>query len=558
VPLDDPAVYEMLSRGEGTGVFQLEGTGMRALMRNLRPDRFEDLIALISLYRPGPLGAGTHNQYADRKNGRAAVTAPHPDLEGVLRDTYGIMVYQEQVMEAAQIMAGYSMAEADLLRKAMGKKIASVMAEQREQFVAGCVAEGHSAELGAELFELISHFAGYGFNKSHAAGYAVVAYQTAWLKAHYPAPYMAALLTSAKRDKDRTAVYLNECRQMGVRVLVPDVNTSESDFTAREEAVPFGLSAIRNVGEAVVSLIVEERRKNGRFEDFADFVNRVDVAVLNKRTMESLIKAGAFDAMGVPRKGLLITYEQIVDAVVSRRRAEEMGQFSLFDGGEPSLQGTSIEVPETEWDKRTKLAFEKEMLGLYVSDHPLFGVEGALQALVTTGIAGLSEFQDGSEATVGGIVGAISRRYTRNGEPMIFFQLEDLEGNVEVVCFPRTVAEYGPLVRPDAVVVVTGRVDQRGDDVKLIGQALREPDLTTSQVVRLRVPAVRLSRDLVGRLKGVLANHPGSIPVFLHMQGDDGAAADTVVRLGEEHRVEPRTALYAELRELLGPRAILR
>jgi DNA polymerase-3 subunit alpha len=555
LPLDDPAVYEMLSRGDSMGIFQLEGTGMRALMRSLRPDRFEDLIALVSLYRPGPLGAGTHNLYADRKNGRIAVEYPHSDLREVLEATYGIMVYQEQVMQAAQIMAGFTMAEADTLRKAMGKKIPAVMAQQEEQFVRGCVEQGHAEELGRELFEAISHFAGYGFNRSHAAGYAIVAYQTAWLKAHYPAEYMAALLTSVKRDKDRTALYLNECRAMGLRVLVPDVNKSESDFVARDGTVLFGLSAVRNVGEGVVDLITAERRKNGEFADFRDFAERVDLSVLNKRTVESLIKAGAFDGAGAARKGLLAVYDQVIDAVVARRRAEDMGQFSLFGSEEPSLQSAAVQIPDAEWDKQVRLSFEKEMLGLYVSDHPLFGVEGALRAVATATIVELADAKDGEAATVGGIVGGITRRYTKKGEPMIFFQLEDLGGGVEVVCFPRTVMTYGTLVRPDVILVVSGRVDQRGDSVKLIAQGLSEPDLSVGRSVRLRVPAVRMSRDFVARLRAVLENHPGDTYVFVHMIGD---GADTVVRLGEEHRVEPRTALYAELRELLGPDAILR
>ncbi|MCJ7725416.1 MAG: DNA polymerase III subunit alpha, partial [Acidimicrobiia bacterium] len=363
VPLDDPAVYEMLSRGDSMGIFQMEGTGMRALMRNLGPDRFDDLIALISLYRPGPLGAGTHNQYADRKNDRAAVEYPHRLLEPVLGESYGIMVYQEQVMEAARVMAGFSMIEADALRKAMGKKIPSVMAQQEQLFVDGCVAQGHPAGLGKSLFDLISHFAGYGFNKSHAAGYAIIAYQTAWLKCHYPSEYMAALLTSSKKDKDRTAMYLNECRSMGVKVLVPDVNLSDSDFAAREGMVTFGLSAVRNVGEGVVEKIVEERRKEGPFTGFTDFVDRVDLSVLNKRTIESLIKAGAFDGAGEQRRGLLMVHEQIIDAVMSRRRAEDMGQYSLFGSGDDAPEAASVEIPDLEWDKATKLAFEKEMLG---------------------------------------------------------------------------------------------------------------------------------------------------------------------------------------------------
>jgi DNA polymerase-3 subunit alpha len=554
VPLDDPAVYQMLARGDSMGIFQMEGTGMRALMRSLRPDRFEDLIALVSLYRPGPLGAGTHNLYADRKNGRAPVEHFHPDLEGVLAGTYGIMVYQEQVMQAAQIMAGFTMVEADGLRKAMGKKIASVMAQQEDTFVRGCVAQGHPEALGRSLFAMISHFAGYGFNKSHAAGYALVAYQTAWLKAHFPAEYMAALLTSAKRDKDRTAMYLSECRSMGVRVLVPDVNGSESDFSAKGGTVLFGLSAVRNVGEGVVDLIAKERRLGGRFGDFADFVGRVDLGVLNKRTIESLIKAGAFDSTGAPRKGLLAIHEQVIEAAVTRRRAEDMGQYSLFGSEEPSMQEGALEVPDIEWDKAIRLAFEKEMLGLYVSDHPLFGVEAAMRAAVTSSISALIEEKDGAVVAVGGIVGAVSRRYTRKGEPMLFFPLEDLESSIEVVCFPRTAAEHGHLVRPDAILVVSGRVDQRGDSVKLVAQSLSEPDLSAQPAVHLQLQATRMCHDLAGKLRGVLSNHPGDAPVMLHMVG---GPRETVVRLGDELRVEPRTALYAELRELLGPAGIL-
>jgi len=554
VPVDDPAVYEMLSRGDSMGVFQLEGAGMRALMRNLQPDRFNDIVALLSLYRPGPMGAGTHNLYADRKNGRAPAAHLHPALEEVLSDTHGIIVYQEQVMQVAAVMAGYSMEEADSLRKAMGKKIASVMAGEEQKFIEGCVAQGHPRELGKELFDLIAHFAGYGFNKPHAVGYGLVAYQTAWLKVHYPAEYMAALLTSAKRDKDRTAVYLNECRSMGVRVIVPDVNASESDFVARDGAVPFGLSAIRNVGEGVVELIVEERKKNGRFESFQDFIERVDLSVLNKRTVESLIKAGAFDTTGAPRKGLMAVYEQMIDGVVTRRRAEDMGQFSLFGSDEPSTHPGAVEVPEMEWDKKVKLQFEKEMLGLYVSDHPLFGLERTLKTLATTTIPGLEEHGDGTAASIAGIVGSVTRRYTRNGELMLYFTLEDLEGSVEVVAFPRTVAETGPLVRDDAVLVVAGRVDQRGDSLKFIAQRIHEPDIESERVVRLRVASQRMSVGLVNQLKEVLANHPGPTPVYLHLEG---TPAEKVVRLGPEHTVEARTALYAELRALLGSDSVL-
>jgi DNA polymerase-3 subunit alpha len=554
VPLDDEAVFAMLRAGDSMGVFQFEGGPMRALMRNLGPDRFEHLIALNALYRPGPLGAGMHTEYADRKNGKADITYPHADLEEILGDTYGIMVFQEQVMQVARKMAGYSMAEADTLRKAMGKKIPAVMKAEEEKFVAGCVTNGHPEALGRELFGFIEHFAGYGFNASHSAAYALVAYQTAWLKAHYPAEYMAALLTASKRDKDRTALYLHECRVMGIPVLVPDVNASESDFTAQDGQITFGLSAVRNVGEAVVDLIVTEREKNGLYAGFQDFIDRVDVNVLNKRTIESLIKAGSFDSCDQARRGLLEVALDMLDATITRRRAEEMGQFSLFGGTDAGAEVVAIEVSDAEWDKKTKLGFEKEMLGLYVSDHPLLGVEGTLAAMCTATIPGLWEMDDGSQVTIGGIVGAVTRRFTRGGDPMYFFSFEDLQGGVEVVCFPRTVAEHGPLVREDAVLLVSGRVDHRGDDVKVIAQSLREPELSEEDMIRLRIPAARLSRNTVDRLRGVLANHPGDAAVYLHMMSENG---EKVVRLGDDHRVEARSALFAELRELLGPSAVL-
>jgi DNA polymerase-3 subunit alpha len=554
IPLDDPLVFDMFRRGDSMGVFQFEGGPMRALMRNLKPEVFDHLVALNALYRPGPLGAKMHLEYADRKNGKKPIEYLHPDLESVLSDSFGVMVFQEQVMQTAQTMAGFSMVEADALRKAMGKKIPAVMKQQEEKFVAGCVERGHPEELGRELFGFIEHFAGYGFNKSHSAAYALVAYQTAWLKVHYPAEYMAARLTAVKRDKDKTAIYLHECRIAGIPVHVPDVNVSESDFVGVDGSISFGLSAIRNVGEAVVALIVVERDDNGPFEDFGDFVDRVDVSVLNKRTVESLIKAGAFDSLGHRRRGLLEIAHDTLDATIARRRAEDMGQYSLFGGADDETQSEGLAIPDIEWGKKVKLAFEKEMLGLYISDHPLLGHEQALEAMCSTSMPGMWEMEDKATATIGGVVGSINTRYTKAGDPMYFFNLEDLQGSVEVVCFPRTVSEYGPVIREDAVLVITGRVDHRGDDVKMIAQQVREPRLEIEATVRLKVPATRMSRSTVEQLRGVLANHPGNAGVFLHMTSDGG---ERVIELGSEHRVEPRSALFAELRELLGPSVVM-
>ncbi|HEX6947243.1 MAG TPA: DNA polymerase III subunit alpha [Acidimicrobiia bacterium] len=553
IPLDDARTFELLQSGNTIGVFQLEGSAMRALIRSLKPDRFDDVIALVALYRPGPMGANMHNLYADRKNGRVPVEVLHPALGDKLADTYQIMVYQEQVLLVAQEIAGYSFADAENLRKAMGKKIKSVMEAEKEKFIRGCVAQGHTEDVGREIFELIEHFAGYGFNKSHSAGYGLVAYQTAYLKAHYPAEYMAALLTATKRDKERTAVYLAECRQMGIEVMVPDVNESDSDFTVHEGRIRFGLSAIRNVGEGVVEKILETRQ-DGPFTSFSDFLDRVDVSVLNKRTVESLIKAGAFDGLGLPRRGLVLIHEQALDAVVERRRNEEMGQFSLFAGEPSAASETEIEVPDLEFPSKTKLTFEKEMLGLYVSDHPLLGVSTALAAATTHRIPELIDLQDRTSVAIGGIIGAITRRWTRNGDPMIFFQLEDLEGSVECIAFPKTVHDYGALVVEDAVVVITGNVDNRSEDVKVVVREIEELKVRDDSAVRLGVPASRLTPETVGSLKSILANHPGTAPVYLHLT-DDGNTK--VLRLSDEHKVEPRTALFAELKELLGPRAIL-
>ncbi len=551
VPLDDPDTFALLCRGDTIGVFQLEGTGLRNLVRSLQPDRFEDIVALVSLYRPGPLGQNMHIRYADRKNGRAEIEFPHQATERFLADTYGIIVYQEQVMQIAQEMAGYSMSEADDLRIAMGKKVKSAMQAQRERFIARCVDQGHPAQLGAELFDAIEPFAGYGFNKAHAACYALVAYQTAWLKAHYPAEYMAALLTATKRDKDRTAIYLAECRSRGIEVQVPDVNESETDFAVNEGTIRFGLSAVRNVGEGMVEKIVAERRQGGFFSDFYDFVDRVDPLVLNRRTVESLVKAGAFDGMGHSRKSLFLRCGEIIDATLERRRNEEMGQFSLFGGTEASPDHPRTPIELDEWSQKVKLGFEKEMLGLYVSDHPLLAATGALAA--TMSIPSLSEQKDKSGVIIGGLIGSITRRFTKKGELMLFFQLEDLEGSVEVVAFPGVVNEYGALVVEDAIVTVKGLLDHRGEDVKVIAREIAEVDLKAGVEVRLEVPARRLSPDLVKNLKDILSHHPGPAPVYLHMVSE---RHHRILKLDDRHRVEPRSTLYAELRELLGHAAV--
>ena len=549
VDLDDPETYAMLCRGDTVGVFQLEGTAMRGLIRSLKPDRFEDMIALVALYRPGPMSNGWHTAYADRKNRREEVEYPHPATEAVLRETYGLMIYQEQVMQIARDIAGYSMADADALRKAMGKKIPAIMRKERDKFVSGVVAKGNQARFGTELFESIEGFAGYGFNKSHSAAYGLIAYQTAYLKVHYPAEYMAALLTSVRRDKDKTALYLNECRTMRIDVTTPSVNASESDFTVRDGKIVFGLSAVRNVGSGVVERIVESRNEGGPFSGFQDFADRVDTQVLNKRVVGSLIKAGAFDGLGDPRKGLFLAFEPALEETLGRRRQEDMGQFSLFGGATGAPELDPVEIPDQEWDKRTLLGFEKEMLGLYVSGHPLLDLRWIIRRSTTSTITSLRDRPDGSTVTVGGIVGGINRRYTRGGEPMAFFNLEDLEASIEVVAFPRTMEQAGALIRDDAILLVEGRLNNSGDGMKLRAFRITEADLEAEQNLLLRVSAEMLSPVTVGKLKDILINHPGSAPVFIHM---DSNGSSKKLRLDDEFRVELTSSLYAEISNLLG------
>ncbi|HWG73621.1 MAG TPA: DNA polymerase III subunit alpha [Acidimicrobiales bacterium] len=557
--LDDEAVFSLLRRGDSIGVFQLEGAPMRSLMRALAPTTFEDIAALVALYRPGPMAANMHNDYADRKNGRQPIEYLHPDAEEVLGSTYGLCIYQEEMMRLAQKFAGYTLEEADNLRKATGKKIRALVRAERQKFIAGCERSGYGAELGAKWMDIIEPFADYAFNRSHAFGYGLVSYQTAWLKAHHPTEYLAALLTSVKDDKDKTAVYLAECRAQGIEVLVPDVNVSASEFTAlrgagsrSRGAIPFGMSAIRNVGEGLVERIVNERVRNGPFAHFYDFCTRVDPVVLNKRTIESLIKAGAFDSLGHSRQGLCLVFEQIIDRTLARRREAEQGVMSLFgelggDGNGAGFDEARVAIPDLEFDKTQRLAFEKEMLGLYVSDHPLIGAEAALRRHTDGTLSELRELRDGDVRRVGGVITNLVRKYTRRGELMATFVLEDLDASIDVWIFPRTMGDVSHLLADDAVVCIKGRLDLRDDTPKLVCLELTRPELSVDGAapLHLEVATHVLSNERVERLKTLLADHPGTSPVYLHL-------GNKVLRLGQDFSVDTTNGLVAELRVLLG------
>jgi DNA polymerase-3 subunit alpha len=533
IPLDDDATYAMLREADTIGVFQLEGTPMRALVRSLAPTRFDDIAALTALYRPGPMAANMHNDYADRKNGRKQITYLHPDLEELLSDTYGLMIYQESVMRVAQKFAGYSLAEADNLRKACGKKIRELIAAEREKFVKGCIDTGYGEEIGTELFNIIEPFADYAFNKSHSYGYGLIAYQTAYLKANYPTQYLAALLTSVKDDKDKTALYLAEASAHAILVLVPDINHSMADFVVVKEGdrekILFGLAAIRNVGEGLVSMIVSEREANGPFADFGDFCLRVDPVVLNKRTIESLIKGGAFDSLGYTRKGLAQIHESVIDQALDKRRERDRGVFSLFEDPVDVAAGVvtlDINASTDEWPKDVLLKAEREMLGLYVSSHPLAGLDEQLAkiaALKVWEVLELAETGTNQSVTVVGVATTLTKRHTKKGELMGTITLEDLRGAIEVMVFPKTMAEYGQLLVQDTILKIQGRLDTKEERPKIAAMSIEVVELAQPQYVNgaeiatLVMPAELASRSELERLRQVLEAHEGAHPVMLQI-----------------------------------------
>ena len=562
-PLDDPKTYELLARGDTLGVFQLDGGPMRDLLKRMQPTGFEDIVAVLALYRPGPMGMNAHNDYADRKNGRQQVSPIHPELaeplKEILADTYGLIVYQEQIMQIAQKVAGYSLGRADILRRAMGKKKAEVLAAEFEGFEAGMKANGFSSAAIKALWDTILPFAGYAFNKSHAAGYGLVSFWTAYLKANYPAEYMAGLLTSVGDDKDKAAIYLADCRKLGITVLPPDVNESQRNFAAVGTDIRFGLAAVRNVGTNVVSAILRARDERGKFTSFSDYLGKIDVVACSKKVTESLIKAGAFDSLDHPRKGLFLIHSDAVDAVLGTKKAEAVGQFDLFGdaGGDDAVVDDvfAVKVPDEEWDSKHKLALEREMLGLYVSGHPLGGIEHIISAQTDTSITSLLEgnVPDGAQIVIGGIISAVTRRVNKKGEPYAVVTLEDMVGGVEVYFFPRAFQAYGMDITPDAVVLIKARINKRDDSTMISANDLAVPDLShagESRPVAVSMSTRLCTRDRVGELKRVLARHPGTADVHVRLISGDST---TLLRLDDTFRVTPSSALMGDLKALLGP-----
>ncbi|HQR80888.1 MAG TPA: DNA polymerase III subunit alpha, partial [Actinomycetota bacterium] len=543
--------------------FQLDGGPMRALLRSMKPDSFDDISAVLALYRPGPMGANAHNDYADRKNGRQPVTPIHPELaeplEDILAETYGVIVYQEQVMTIAQRVAGYSLGQADLLRRAMGKKKKEILDQEFGPFADGMRDNGYGEDAISTLWEILVPFADYAFNKAHSAGYGLVSYWTAYLKANYPTEYMAALLESVKDNKDKSAIYLAECRHMGVKVLPPDVNDSQSRFTAVDDTIRFGLSAVRNVGEAVVDSIIASRTSKGRFADFPDFLAKIEASACNKRVVESLVKAGAFDSLGHTRRGLITIHEAAVDEAMITKRAEAIGQYDLFGDlpDDESVAAPVLQIPVGEWDKSVLLTYEREMLGLYVSDHPLLGLEAQLRALADGHLTDLvnGEGADGRVVTVAGLVTNVARRITKGGKPYAQMTLEDLTGEVQVMVFPKAYMAASPYCHTDAILVIKGRLDVGEDSPRLMAMEVSAPDLSVDRntPVVITVAAQQCTPDTVQRLKAVLGSHPG--PTEVHLRMATGSRT-TVLRLDEGLRVSATSSLGADLKALLGPNCL--
>jgi DNA polymerase-3 subunit alpha len=559
--LTDKKTYALLSKGETLGVFQLDGGPMRDLLRLMRPDNFEDISAVGALYRPGPMGANSHTNYALRKNKQQEITPIHPALADALEDilgtTYGLIVYQEQVMAIAQKLAGYTLGQADLLRRAMGKKKKEILDKEYEGFAAGMKANGYPPDAIKTLWDILVPFADYAFNKAHSAAYGLVSYWTAYLKANYPAEFMAALLTTNSDNKDKSAIYLAECRRMGITVLPPDVNESEREFAAIGQDIRFGLGAIRNVGANVVDSIIRARKEKGKFVDFSDFLRKIDVQACNKKVVESLIKAGAFDSLGHPRKGLHMIHVEAVDAIMDTKKAEARGQFDLFggsDGGEDTSGAFDVKIPEEFWEPKHQLALEREMLGLYVSGHPLNGVEHVLESYSDTTIARILEgdVPDGTQITLGGILATVTRRVNKNGEPWASAMLEDLAGGIEVLFFPKSFVVHGMSVIEDAIVLVKARVAKRDDRISLIANDLVVPDLSEigAAALKLKMFGAKCTPKIVTSLKEVLAAHPGTTEVHLNLVNGNRKIA---LKLDDALRVSPSPSLMGDLKALLGP-----
>ncbi|MDD5593111.1 MAG: DNA polymerase III subunit alpha [Candidatus Margulisbacteria bacterium] len=555
IPMNDLNTYSLFSAGETIGVFQLESRGMRALIKDLRPSTFEEIIALLALYRPGPLESGMVEDYVKRKQRKVPIKYELPELQPILKETYGVILYQEQVMEIASKIAGFSMGQADVLRAAMGKKKVKEMEMQKEHFIEGAVKRGVSKHKATELFNLCAKFAGYGFNKSHSTSYAFISYQTAFLKANYPAEFMAALLTSVMGNTDKVRLYLSEAKKMGLKILPPDVNESDRNFTSTKDGIRFGLTAIKNVGIAAIDSIIQVKSTDGPYKSFDDFYRRVDQRTVNKKVVESLIKAGAFDSFERGRAFLLTNYEKMMSSINADLKERANGQEMLFEvksearRPKPETEIKTVDVAEFSPDQLLRM--EKELLGLYISSHPLERLRDSLEAQTTVSVADIAEMSEGEQVKVGGLLSDCKRIVTKRGDTMLLANLEDLTGSIPLVVFPKAYEKCAPFLNDDEAVIVKGKLnrDFRTEELNVQAESV-EPLEELEKVRSLHVEFVDIKdKQVLDMMKDVLALHRGTDPVFIRTDGKS-------VELNRSFWVEINPDLVEQLEKLLGDGAV--
>jgi len=559
IPLDDKKTYTLLGEGNTLGIFQLESSGMRGIIKRSKPTVFEDIIALVALYRPGPLGSGMVEDFIKRKHGEIPIRYELPQLEEILKETYGVILYQEQVMKIASMLGGFSMGNADLLRRAMGKKKPDVMVQQRENFVKGAIKNGISKAKAMKIFDLMEYFAGYGFNKSHSASYALIAYQTAYFKAHYPLEFMATLLTSEMDNSDKILKYIGECRDMEIKILPPDVNESFKDFTVVGDSIRFGLVAVKNVGQGAVENIIRSRKENGPFLSLYHFCENVDLRVVNRRVVESLVKCGAFDSLGYKRSHLISILDNAIEMGQKSQRDKEKGQIAMFGLDSKSTPFDESLLSEMEeWDDRQMLAFEKESLGFYISRHPLASFEKEIKKYTNTTTQKLVDMYNGQAVSIAGITNSIKRKITKKGDQMAFINLEDLYGSVEIILFPEVYRNSIDILETEEPIVVKGITDIEGENAKIIAKSLmplnkiREKRNSSKVHINLCIPS--LTRELFLKLRKILTDHKGDSPVYLHLISPE--RKEVVLLVNSDFSVEVSDFMISEVRSLFGEDAI--
>lgn len=556
IPMDDERTFRLLKEARTVGVFQVESEGYRELLRKLHPQKFEDLVAVMALYRPGPLGGGMIDEFINRRHGRENIEYEHPVLEDILRDTYGVMLYQEQVMQIASKLAGFTLQEADTLLHAMSKKIPEVMDKQRAAFIQGAKKRGVEEKVANKIFNHIAYFAGYGFNRSHSAAYAMISYRTAYLKANYPLPFMAALLTNEMQNTDKVVVYIRECEEMGIPIFPPDVNRSFAHFEVEGEGIRFGLAAVKNVGESAIASIVHAREKEGEFRSLFDFCQRVDLRLVNRRVIESLVKCGAFDSLKFHRSQLVKMINQALDFAQSQQKDMKRGQKSLFDM--EGYVGDLEKVPDIpEWPEGKRLSYEKETLGFYITGHPLARFERLIREFSTTSTNTLSQITNGEEVGLGGIIHSAKRTFTKKeGRRMAVIVLEDLGGSVEVLVYPDTYERVASFIRKDAPVFVRGRADFREEKPRIVAQniiPLPQVREALAREVHIHLNPMKTEDNCLKELRKVLGEFPGQCQVFIHLETPD---QETVIRVGYSLKVKPVEKLVEKVEGLLGEGAI--